>query len=89
MQDKLTSNRNLDLSKELESGDQMISAKFLAVCGILLAVVVAFISVPLVVGAIVVSAYNVAARPSDKTYTASVFLLMCIVMRAAWLMQVQ
>lgn len=88
MHDKLTNNRNLDLSKELANGDLMISAKFLAVCGILLSVIVSFISTHLVIGSVAVSAYNLSSRLNNKTYAVSVLLLVCIAMRAAWLMQV-
>jgi hypothetical protein len=87
MHKRLISDRFLDLSQDKFDGDTMISAKFLCICGILMATIAAFSSVYLVVGSLAISAYNAIGKPSNATYIASVSLLLIIAARAAWIMQ--
>lgn len=87
MHKRLISTRNFDLSQKSYDGDTMISAKFLIVCGLLMATIAAFASAYLVVGSLAISLYNAIGRPSNAAYIASVSLLIVIAARAAWLMQ--
>lgn len=87
MHRRLISNRIFDLSQNKFDGDTMISAKFLIVCGLLLATIAFFMSAYLAVGSLVISLYNAVGRPSNSAYVASVCMLLIIAARAAWLMQ--
>lgn len=87
MQRQLTKGRGIDLSKDESEGCKMVSAKFIVICGFLMGVISMYVSIPLVVGSVSVSIFNMAGRPSNRTYIISVLLLLTIAMRAAWILQ--
>ncbi|AUR95296.1 hypothetical protein VPHD85_0023 [Vibrio phage D85] len=87
MQRQVAKSRQIDLSKSDSTGIDMISAKFIIICGLLMAIISLYITIPLAIGSAAVSAYNLAAKPTSKTYIVSVTLLLIIAMRAAWIMQ--
>lgn len=87
MQRRLIRTRIFDLSQDNPVGDTMISAKFIVICGMLMATIAMFISSYLVVGALSISAYNAVSKPSNSTYIVSVSMLLLIAARAAWIMQ--
>lgn len=87
MQRQLTKARRIDLSKNDTASVNMISAKFIVVCGLLMAVLSMYIYIPLAIGSAAVSVYNLSTKPTNKTYLISISLLLIIAMRAAWLMQ--
>lgn len=87
MQRQLTKGRHIDLSKDESEGCKMISAKFIVICGLLMGLISMYISIPLMVGSVSVSAFNLTGRANNKTYIISVILLLTIAMRAAWILQ--
>lgn len=68
-------------------GNDMVSAKFVAICGALMALITLSVGPALAAASMMISAYNMRFRSNDLTYIVSMGLLLLIAIRAAWLIQ--
>lgn len=69
----------------IKQDNDMISAKFIAFCGALLAIITISINFTLPAAAIAISVLNIKTKMNDMKYGISAFLLLVIAVRAVWL----